>query len=147
MLSRIALCWLRDSIKDAHQGASDEKVELGYRGSRGYIWILREKNNNAELMGFKILSEKIILLNCAMRGEQASISRGLPPIILASPDLFQETALFQIVYEAVVVDLLGFSSDGCAAFVGDLDGIGDGFTGDDHGSVEDFPGVHVVSGL
>ena len=73
--------------------------------------------------------------------------QGLSSVIFSSPDLFQETALFQIVYEAVVVDLLGFSSDGRAAFAGDLDGIGDGFTGDDHGSVEDFPGVHVVSGL
>src|SRR5438132_12970187 len=73
--------------------------------------------------------------------------QGLSSVIFSSPDLFQEAALFQIVYEAVVVDLLGFSSDGRAAFAGDLDGIGDGFTGDDHRTVEDFPGVHVVSGL
>src|SRR6266511_2184277 len=73
--------------------------------------------------------------------------RCLSPVVLISPNLFEKSAILKIIHEAVVVNFFRFSSDGGAAFAGELDGFGDRFAGDNHGAVEDFPGVDVVRRL
>ena len=68
-------------------------------------------------------------------------------VIFTSPDLFQKTTFLQIIDEAVIIDFFRFLSNRGAAFAGELDGLGDGFAGDDHRAIEDFSGVGVVGGL
>src|SRR6266511_3328834 len=73
--------------------------------------------------------------------------RCLSPVVLISPNLFEKSAILKIIHEAVVVNFFRFSPDRSTAFAGELDGFGDRFAGDNHGAVEDFPGVDVVGGL